>query len=94
MYFDMLNCGEWKSGCKCCPEKRALFGNRSKEQFRLKKECFAEIKNLTFVSVSDWLKGLFEESVQKIDELRQFIMEWIFKLSDLFVRRAINNLKS
>jgi len=65
MYFDMLNCGEWKSGCKCCPEKRALFGNRSKEQFRLKKECFAEIKNLTFVSVSDWLKGLFEESVQK-----------------------------
>lgn len=65
MYSDMLNCEEWKSDCKCCSEKRALFVNRSKEQFRLKKECFAGIKNLTFVPVSDWLKGLLDESVQK-----------------------------
>lgn len=37
MYFDMMNCNEWKSDCKSCPEKRALFCNKSREQFLLKK---------------------------------------------------------
>lgn len=65
MYFDLMNCNKWKSGCNECPENRALFCNRSKEQFILKKECLDNIRNLTFVPVSSWLKGLLEESVQK-----------------------------
>lgn len=65
MYFDMMNCNEWKSDCKSCPEKRALFCNKSREQFLLKKKLLNGIKNLTFVSVSNWLNRLLRESVQK-----------------------------
>lgn len=64
MYFDLLNCDAWKTGCANCPEKRALFANIAKKQFRLKQELLSKIKNLTFVPVSEWLAELMKQSVQ------------------------------
>lgn len=65
MYFDMSGCEQWKSGCLNCKEKRALFGNKAAYQFETKKALLWNIKNLTFVPVSDWLHGLLEQSVQQ-----------------------------
>lgn len=65
MYFDMFGCEQWKSGCLNCKENRALFGNKAAYQFETKKALLRNIKNLTFVPVSDWLHGLLEQSVQR-----------------------------
>lgn len=65
MYFDMSGCEQWKSGCLNCNEKRALLGNKAAYQFETKKALLSNIKNLTFVSVSDWLHSLLEQSVQQ-----------------------------
>lgn len=64
MYFDLLNCDRWKSGCVNCPEKRALFANNAVKQFQNKQELLAKINSLTFVPVSEWLAGLMKNSVQ------------------------------
>lgn len=65
MYFDMFNCSKWKTECKDCPEKRALFGDNTTNHFRLKKQLLDAIPNLIFVPVSDWLHGLLSQSAQK-----------------------------
>lgn len=64
MYFDMYKCEQWKIGCKHCPEQRALLCNISEKQFALKQRLLNDIKNLTYVSVSDWLSDLLKQSVQ------------------------------
>lgn len=65
MYFDMSCCEQWKSGCLNCKEKRAVFDNKAAYQFETKKALLSNIKNLTFVPVSDWLHSLLEQSVQQ-----------------------------
>ncbi len=65
MYFDIIGCEKWKTGCYNCPEKRAIFKNQSERNFQLKKELLSKIKNLTFVPVSDWIGDMLKESVQK-----------------------------
>ena len=65
MYFDMFNCSKWKTECKDCPEKRALFGDNTTKHFRLKRQLLDAIPNLIFVPVSDWLHGLLSQSAQK-----------------------------
>ena len=64
MYFDMSGCEQWKSGCLNCKKNRSLFGNKAAYQFKTKKALLRNIKNLTFVPVSDWLHGLLKQSVQ------------------------------
>ena len=55
----------YKTGCHICPEKRALFCNRAKMQFQMKKKLTESIRSLSFVVVSDWLGNLMKQSVQK-----------------------------
>lgn len=66
MYHDLYNCEKWRNGCKGeCPNKRALIGNKSELQFLLKREFFSKVKDLTLVSVSDWLGDLLKQSFHK-----------------------------
>lgn len=65
MYFDMLGCNNWIDGCHNCQDKRSVIFNQSVRNFNLKQNALAEIKNLTFVPVSDWLTKLMRKSVQK-----------------------------
>lgn len=63
VYSDLYNCEKWREGCNSqCPNNRAMFGNKSEKQYALKREVFSQIKNLTLISVSDWLRGLLKES--------------------------------
>lgn len=68
-YFDMYNCWKWKTKCEKCPERRAIFCDKSRYQYELKKKLISEIENLTFVPVSDWLGGLIKESFHSHREI-------------------------
>lgn len=64
MYFDQINCEEWKKSCNDCSMKRAIFTNRSSQHFQIKRKLLKQIKSLTFVPVSKWMGDLIKSSVQ------------------------------
>lgn len=72
-HFTMIGCDKWKTGCYECPQCRTYpetFVDRSKQMFQLKKKWFSDLKNLTIVTPSDWLKGIVEQSFFKIYNVR------------------------
>lgn len=67
-HFTMVECDKWKTGCYKCPQYRdypkSIFDN-SKKMYRLKKEWFTGVENLTIVTPSEWLAGLVKQSFLK-----------------------------
>lgn len=65
-YFDKINCLKWKTKCYECDllseYPKSLFRDRSEMNFQLKKKLFTNIKNLTIISVSNWLENLVKQS--------------------------------
>lgn len=65
-YFEFVGCDRWKTGCFDCPQKKSypasILLDNSKRNYRLKKKYFNSIKNLTLVTVSDWLNNLVQQS--------------------------------
>ena len=60
-YFDRVDCRQWVSECIKCPLKSHF--DRSRQNFKLKKELFISIQNkLTIVPVSNWLEGFIKQS--------------------------------
>lgn len=72
-HFITANCNKWMSGCERCPllkeYPKSLFWDSSKNNFLLKKNLFTSNKNLTIVSVSNWLEGLLKESIFKNNKI-------------------------
>lgn len=68
-YFDFVQCRKWITGCSECPSKHdypySWFLDRSKENYKRKKECFLGVKNLTVVTPSNWLACLVKQSFLK-----------------------------
>lgn len=68
-YFDYSGCRRWKTGCHHCPSlkdypKTFAVKDPSPWNYRKKKELFAPL-NITFVSPSQWLAGLQQQSFLK-----------------------------
>lgn len=65
-YFDKINCLKWQTKCYECDllseYPKSLFRDRSEKNFQLKKNLFTNIKNLTIISVSNWLENLVKQS--------------------------------
>lgn len=65
-HFSLAGCDRWKTGCFDCPQKRsypsALLFDRSKDNWKRKKELFTSVKNMTVVTPSQWMAGLVKES--------------------------------
>ena len=65
-YFEFIDCNKWKTECHTCPQlneyPKTLFFDKSTKNFKLKKEIFNEVDNLTIVPVSNWLGDLVKES--------------------------------
>lgn len=66
-YFDYANCDKWKTECFKCPIYRkeypySLFCDNSRGNYISKKAIFANVKTLTIVTPSIWLKNLAKES--------------------------------
>lgn len=66
IHFDFVGCDKWKSECDDCPQKKeypaSLFFDRSRKNYKLKKELFTSAKNITLVPVSAWLAMIIKES--------------------------------
>ncbi len=64
-HFTMEKCDKWKTGCYKCPRYKLYpytFVDRTKTMWRLKKEWFSGIENLTIVTPSQWLADLAKKS--------------------------------
>ena len=65
-YFSFHGCEKWKTECNNCPLKKdyptSLVMDKSKKNYKQKKEFFTKPENITFVTPSEWLKDLTEKS--------------------------------
>lgn len=64
-HFDYVGCSKWKTGCHHCPQKMEYpksYIDNSKWMYALKKKWFTGIKDLTFVTPSQWLADLVKQS--------------------------------
>lgn len=67
-HFDMIACEKWKLGCQTCSQYKTYpktFIDRSKKAWKLKKQCFTGIKDLTIITPSKWLANLVKQSFLK-----------------------------
>ncbi len=66
VYFDIVSCEKWKSGCVGCPQKKqySWFFDKSKKLYQRKKELIKDI-DLTIVTPSCWLADLVKKSFFK-----------------------------
>lgn len=68
-YFDFSGCDKWKTGCRKCPSlhdypKTFAPIDPSSWNYRHKRELFSPL-NITFVTPSQWLAGLVQDSFLK-----------------------------
>lgn len=65
-HFDYIGCEKWKIECHHCPQKgeypRSIFVDRSRLNFRKKKELFTSVRDMTIVNVSRWLDSVVGSS--------------------------------
>lgn len=89
-HYTRVNCYKWKTECHTCPQfkgyPKSYFFDRSRNEFRLKKDFFGSMKNLHLVAISDWLEG--EVSKSMLSELPLSVIKngvdmQIFKPIDL-----------
>lgn len=68
-HYASVGCEKWKTQCENCPQKTAfptsIFLDRSRQNFNDKKAAFTSLKNLTIVTVSEWMKGEMSHSFLK-----------------------------
>ncbi len=65
-HFSSFGCDKWKSECNHCPQKRkypaSYMIDRSRKNYRLKKQLFTSVRNMTIVAVSNWLADIIKAS--------------------------------
>jgi len=64
-YCDAVECEKWKTGCDHCPNMKVYpisYMDRSRSNWKKKRELLTGIPNLTIVTPSHWLAGLVKES--------------------------------
>ena len=66
VHYTNVNCSKWKRGCYNCPNLQdypgALLCDHSKKNYQIKKKSFTSLKNLTIVTVSQWLANEVKQS--------------------------------
>ena len=63
--YNLLGCERWKDECYDCPLAKWYSLDKSRRNFRLKKQLSAKIPSLTIVPVSEWLAGMMKQSLFK-----------------------------
>ncbi len=68
-HYAAAACDRWQSGCYRCPQKKAFpasYGfDRSRKNYRDKREAFTGIPSLTLIAVSEWMQGELSRSFLK-----------------------------
>ena len=66
VYFDFIGCKRWIIACYKCPQKGTYPASRvldqSRRNYKLKKQLFNSVSNMTIVPVSNWLGELVKKS--------------------------------
>lgn len=60
--YNLVGCERWKNECHDCPLSKWYSLDRSRRNFRLKKQLCAVIPSLTIVPVSEWLGDNIRQS--------------------------------
>ena len=67
-HFEGIGCEKWRTGCHHCPQigsyPKAYIDN-SKGMYRLKKQWFTDVEDMTLVTPSQWLADLVKQSFLK-----------------------------
>lgn len=65
-HYTSVRCIKWQTGCYACPQKKkyptSWFVDSSKKNYLDKKNLFTGLKNMSIVTVSDWLKNETKQS--------------------------------
>jgi len=73
-HFDRVSCMKWKTQCYSCPLKKrypsSLLLDRSRSNYRKKKELFTSLDSLTAVAPSLWLANHVKNSFLKDSDIR------------------------
>ena len=67
-YFTAVGCEKWKTGCHDCEQINrypSCSVDRTDKMWKLKKEWFTGVQNLTIVTPSQWLADLVKQSFLK-----------------------------
>ena len=92
------NCTNWQDGCVKCVKGAnknypSSFKTYAAKNFKLKKELFTSLKNLTLVPVSHWLEGEVKKSFlkdQKIFTIQNGVDINQFKHEESNLRESLN----
>ena len=73
-HFVTAKCDKWKSICYKCPLKKeypsSFLFDRSKKNYKIKKEKFTSLDNLILIPVCNWIDNLLKESFFKFTKTR------------------------
>lgn len=61
-YYNLVGCERWKEECHNCPMSKWYSLDRSRRNYRMKKQLMADIPSLTIVPVSEWLGDNIRQS--------------------------------
>lgn len=68
-HYTSVGCDKWRTQCENCPQKKAfptsVWFDRSRKNFRDKKEAFTSVLDMTIVTVSEWMKKEMSHSFLK-----------------------------
>ena len=67
-HFIMAGCDKWKTGCYECPQYKEYpmaYVDKTEKMYKLKKEWFTGVNDMTIVTPSLWLADLVKESFLK-----------------------------
>ena len=66
VHYTTVKCNKWKTICSHCPNLKdypqSWLKDHSTTNFQIKKDSFTKLKNLTIVTVSQWLSNQVKES--------------------------------
>ena len=95
-YFTLAKCDKWVTGCYDCAQTKEYpktYVDNSKRMYRLKKEWFSGIDDMTVVTPSEWLAGLVKQSFLKdypVKVIHNGIDLSIFKPTESDFRKKYN----
>lgn len=69
-HFDYIGCDKWQNECHDCPQKKSypssIIIDNSRNNYKIKKELFTGLNNLTIITPSKWLADLVKKSFLKV----------------------------
>ena len=94
--YNQIGCERWKRQCYDCPAKAKWSIDRSLYNYNSKKQYFTTIKELTVVSVSDWLNSQIGQSFlgsQSLRVIKNGVDVNVFQPSQIGVRAQYEKKK-